>query len=91
MSRIQIERSIGAERQTELGISAWPIWEKSISSFPWRYDCAETCYLLEGEVIVTPVDGEAVTISAGDLATFPAGMRCTWQITAPLKKHYQFD
>lgn len=91
MPRIQIERVISAERQTELGISAWPIWEKNISTFPWTYDCSETCYLIEGEVIVTPKGGDPVTISAGDLATFPAGMSCTWQITAPLRKHYFFD
>jgi uncharacterized cupin superfamily protein len=91
MPRIQIERAISAERQAELGVKHWPIWEKSISTFPWTYDCAETCYLLEGEVIVTPKGGEPVTISAGDLATFPAAMSCTWQITANLKKHYFFD
>lgn len=91
MPRIQIERAITAERQRELNLAHWPIWEKNISTFPWTYDCSETCYLLEGEVIVTPVNGEPVTLNAGDLATFPAGMRCTWQITAPLKKHYHFE
>ena len=90
MPRIQIERAISAERQAELGLLHWPIWEKSISTFPWTYDSAETCYLLEGEVIVTPKGGEPVTLSAGDLATFPANMSCTWQITANLRKHYFF-
>ncbi|WP_028448567.1 cupin domain-containing protein [Chitinibacter tainanensis] len=90
MSRIQLERQISAARQAELGLDRWPIWEKGIATFPWTYDASETCYLLEGEVVVTPQGGEPVTISAGDLATFPAGMRCTWQITTPLRKHYQF-
>ncbi|QLG87211.1 cupin domain-containing protein [Chitinibacter bivalviorum] len=91
MSRIQIERAISQQQQEELGIPRWPIWEKAISTFPWTYDSSETCYLSAGEVIVTPKGGEPVTISAGDLATFPAGMSCTWQITADLKKHYFFD
>ncbi|WP_198314561.1 cupin domain-containing protein [Chitinibacter sp. GC72] len=51
----------------------------------------KTSLHIKGEVIVTPSGGEPVTIYAGDLATFPAGMSCTWQITAPLRKHYQFN
>ncbi|WP_348944280.1 cupin domain-containing protein [Chitinibacter sp. FCG-7] len=90
MHRIHIERAISAERQTELGIKRWPVWEKEVSTFPWTYDCSETCWLIEGEVIVTPNGGKPVTMYAGDLATFPAGMSCTWQITAPLRKHFQF-
>ncbi|WP_410497618.1 cupin domain-containing protein [Chitinibacter sp. S2-10] len=90
MLHIQIERTISAERQLELGIHNWPFWEKNISSFPWTYDCLETCYLIEGEVIVTPKGGESVTIHAGDLATFPAGMSCTWQVTKNLRKYYCF-
>ncbi|WP_373974837.1 cupin domain-containing protein [Chitinibacter sp. SCUT-21] len=91
MPRIQIERAISAERQAELGTHHWPVWEKNISTFPWTYDCSETCLLIEGEVIVTPEGGEPVTLHTGDLATFPAGMSCTWQITANLRKHYFFE
>jgi uncharacterized protein len=29
-------------------------------------------------------------VGAGALVTFPAGMSCTWNITAPVKKHYRF-
>jgi uncharacterized cupin superfamily protein len=91
MTSIHIERNISTERQAELGISSWPIWEKEISTFPWIYDATETCYLIAGEVTVTPENGAAVTIHAGDLAIFPIGMRCRWQITADLRKHYFFD
>jgi uncharacterized protein len=91
MHTIHIERAISAERQAELNVSAWPVWEKATSSFPWTYDSSETCYLLAGEVTVTPNNGAAVTLQAGDLATFPAGMQCTWQITSDLRKHYRFD
>ena len=40
------------------------------------------------EEIVTPLGGEPVTIRAYDLVNFSAGLRCTWQVTAPITKHY---
>lgn len=29
-------------------------------------------------------------IKAGDMATFPAGMSCTWAVHEPIHKHYKF-
>lgn len=74
----------------EMDIPNWPIWEKEESSFPWTYDMKEVCYILEGEVTVTPNGGEPVTIKAGDLVTFPNGMSCHWDISQAIRKHYQF-
>ena len=74
----------------EMGVSQWPIWTKEISEFPWFYDSNEVCYLLEGEAIVTPDQGEAVTILAGDLVRFDQGLSCTWKIVDPVRKHYNF-
>ena len=73
-----------------LGVENWPIWEKEVSTFPWEYDADETCYILEGRVTITPEGGEPVEIEAGDLVTFPKGMRCTWTIHEPVRKHYRF-
>ncbi len=87
---IRVERSIDAARRQSLGVAGWPVWEKEVSRFPWYYDSPETCLLIEGEVIVTPQGGAPVTLSAGDLARFPAGMQCEWQITRALRKHYRF-
>jgi hypothetical protein len=89
--KIRVERNPTQERLTALGVESWPIWSKEISTFPWTYDSTETCYFLEGEVIVTPDGGEPVQIGKGDLVTFPVGMACTWDIRRPVKKHYQFD
>lgn len=63
---------------------------KEVSVFPWIYDEREMCYLLEGEVIVTPEGGAPVRIGKGDLVTFPAGMSCTWDIRVAVRKHYRF-
>lgn len=87
---IKIEHQPTPERLEQLGVSGWPIWTKEVSEFPWTYDETETCYLLAGEVIVTPDQGEAVQFGQGDLVTFPAGMSCTWKIIKAVKKHYCF-
>ncbi len=87
---IRIERQPSQERLKQLGVSNWSIWTKEVSEFPWIYDEQETCYFLEGDVIVTPDNGEPVEMGKGDLVTFPAGMSCTWKIKSDVRKHYQF-
>ena len=78
MSQIKVERQPSPERLQELGVKTWPIWTKEASEFPWTYDESETCYFLEGEVMVTCPDGETASVGQGDLVTFPQGMSCTW-------------
>ncbi|MEW6444772.1 MAG: cupin domain-containing protein [Pseudomonadota bacterium] len=89
-ARITIRRPDEAELQ-RLGIEHWPIWSKGPSIFPWSYDTRETSYIVEGRVIVTPDGGEPLEIGVGDLASFPAGLSCTWDIREPLRKHYHID
>ena len=74
-----------------LGVYDWPIWEKEVSEFPWKYDREETCYILRGQFTVTPGGGgEPQQFGRGDLITFPAGLCCTWKITKAVEKHYTF-
>ena len=74
-----------------MGVESWGVWEKEISEFPWTYDAEETCYFLEGEVVVTPEGGEPVSMGEGDMVTFPVGMVCRWDITLPVKKYFSFS
>jgi uncharacterized cupin superfamily protein len=89
MAEIKVERNPDRKRLEELGVFRWPIWEKEESEFLWHYDEPETCYFLEGEVVVTPREGEPVRLQAGDLVTFPAGLSCTWKILKKVRKHYR--
>ncbi len=89
MTRIIVEHAPNAARLKELGVSNWPTWSKEVSVFPWTYDESEVAYVLEGEVVVTPDEGEPVKFGPGDLVTFPAGLSCTWEVRKPLRKHYQ--
>ncbi|WP_375510479.1 cupin domain-containing protein [uncultured Nostoc sp.] len=88
---IKIEHQPKPERLNELGVSKWEIWKKEVSKFPWTYDSQETCYFLEGDVVVTADGEQPVQMGKSDLVTFPAGMSCTWEITRDVKKHYYFD
>lgn len=90
-AEISIESEPSRDRLDALGVFSWPIWTKEASTFPWTYDASETCYLLEGEVTVTPEKGTPVSFDKGNLVTFPAGMSCTWEIHAAVKKHYSFE
>jgi uncharacterized cupin superfamily protein len=88
---IKIEHQPSQELLHQLGVFKWEIWQKEVSIFPWTYDTQETCYFLEGDVIVTPDGAQPVQMGKGDLVTFPSGMSCTWEIRSDVKKHYSFD
>ena len=90
MSEIKVEHNPSEDRLKELGVREWPVWEKEASEFPWSYGEKETCYILEGDVEVTPDGGAPVQMGAGDLVTFPQGMSCTWKIRKDVRKHYTF-
>ncbi len=78
------------EKLEKLNVRSWPVWEKEVSEFPWFYDEKEICYILEGEVIVTPDNGTPVSFGQGDMVIFDEGLRCTWKINKSIRKHYQF-
>jgi len=90
MSEIKVVRNAEENQLEKMGVRNWPIWEKEASEFPWSYDQEETCYFLEGDVVVTPDGGEPVAMGQGDLVTFPKGMACTWDIRQAVRKHYTF-
>ncbi|MBL7073595.1 MAG: cupin domain-containing protein [Candidatus Omnitrophica bacterium] len=88
MAQIFIEKA-DEKKLEELNVDSWPIWEKETSKFEWSYDEKETCYILEGNATVCPEDGEFASFGAGDIVVFPAGMKCTWEITVPIRKRYK--
>ena len=89
-SAITVTSKPDAAQLRSLGVSSWPIWTCGVSTFPWTYNEQETCLLLEGDVTVTPDDGEPVRFGAGDLVVFASGLSCTWEVHVPVRKHYRF-
>ena len=89
MDGIKVEK-IAEEKLKEMGVFAWPIWEKEVSRFDWHYDSIEMCHILRGKVSVETKDGKKISFGAGDFVTFPKGLDCVWDIKEPVRKHYNF-
>lgn len=87
MSKIEVKEPSDEEKKKA---EKWGIWEKEPSTFDWYYDTPETCYILEGEVVVETEDGEKVKIKAGDFVRFPKGLKCVWDVKKKIRKHYTF-
>lgn len=84
-----IVKHLSEDEINKMGILTWPVWEKEISKFDWKYDSDEECLILEGEVVVETDEGE-VHIKKGDFVTFKDGLSCTWDVKKGIKKHYNF-
>ncbi|OHB58148.1 MAG: hypothetical protein A2Y12_07745 [Planctomycetes bacterium GWF2_42_9] len=70
----------------------WPIWTCGKSTFDWDYTQTETCLILEGQVTVKDRPGNGqVSFQAGDLVIFPTGLKCTWEVSEAVRKHYNFE
>ena len=75
----------------------WTAWTYSTvsvldpKSFPWTYGATEQCYVTSGSATVTPDGGgEPIVLEAGVMATFPAGMSCTWEVPDRITKRFIF-
>ncbi|CAN0500180.1 unnamed protein product [Ectocarpus sp. 12 AP-2014] len=103
MEQIKVTKNPSEKEIKALGARSWPTWGCGVSKFPWTYEAThpapppppqgtEICLILEGDVTVTPDDDrDTVEIGVGDLCVFPDGMNCTWDVRAPVKKHYKFE
>lgn len=88
---IIVEKNPDQARLETLGVSKWPTWQKEVSVFPWTFPEEEIAYILEGECVITPEGGAPVSFGKGDLVTFPAGMKASWEVKQALHKHYHLD
>lgn len=95
MSNIIVSKASQQELD-QLNISKWPTWQKEVSVFDWNFPEQEIAYIIAGECVVTPVDGQGklgvpVSFTAGDLVTFPEGLSVKWEVKKALHKHYKLD
>lgn len=75
----------------KLGCKSWGKWGCEASKFPWTYDDDEVCLILQGEFTVKDdKSGEVLEVREGDVAYFPKGMSCTWDVTKAVDKHFKF-
>lgn len=86
---VKVEK-INEDELTKKNVFSWPIWQKEVSDFEWYYDSSEQFYVLEGKVEVDTDDGQKIVFGKGDFVTFPKGVKCTWHVKEPIRKHYNF-
>lgn len=89
MSKV-IVKKLSEEEKKELDVKSWPIWEKEISRFSWTYSGDEQCLILDGKFSVE-TDERIYHIEPGDFVVFKDGLSCVWDISIPVKKHYNFS
>lgn len=87
-AKIKVEKPSPA---VDAEMKACPTWSCGVGVFDWHYEQSEVCLLTEGHVQVTVQGGETVSFAAGDLVTFPQGLMCTWDVRAPVRKHFRFE
>ena len=90
-TQIMVEHHPAQSRLDTLNVSKWPTWQKEVSTFDWTFHEQEIAYILEGECIITPIGGAPISFGKGDLVTFAAGVKASWQVIKPLHKHYLLD
>ena len=90
-TQIMVENSPAQSHLDTLNVTKWPTWQKEVSIFDWTFHEQEIAYILEGNCVITPTGGAPVSFGKGDLVTFPAGLKASWQVVQPLHKHYQLD
>jgi uncharacterized cupin superfamily protein len=91
MHNIIVEKKPKQSKLDTLGVAKWPTWQKEVSVFSWVFPEQEIAYILEGECVITPEGGKPVKFGKGDLVTFPAGLKASWEVKKPLHKHYKLD
>ncbi len=65
------------------------VWEAEPGLSRWEFlERGEVIHVLEGRMVVTEDDGEAVTVEAGNAAVFPIGWRGTWEIQERIRKFF---
>jgi uncharacterized cupin superfamily protein len=64
------------------------LWTHEPASFPYVFPGDETFHVLEGELTIEVDGGDSVTLTPGDIASFPKGQSSTWHITKPFKKFF---
>ena len=84
----------GGDPQASLAILAYSddratstmLWECTAGLFTWRYNCDETIYFLDGEVMISVGGKPARRYGAGDAIHFSRGAVATWEVKGFIRK-----
>jgi len=88
VSEIKVIRQVSSNWLNQEGILQWPLFEESDGSFPCYYYTDESCYVLEGEVLVTISGDDEITLCTGDFITLPKDRASFWEVLKPFRGHF---
>jgi len=63
-------------------------WEATPGTYHAIYKEYEFVHLLEGHIIITPDDGDPVSVKAGDTFVVESNFSGTWQIIEDVRKYF---
>jgi uncharacterized cupin superfamily protein len=63
-------------------------WEATVGTYHATYTSFEFVHMIEGKVVITPDDGEAYTVNAGDAFVVEKDFKGTWKIEEKVLKHF---
>jgi uncharacterized cupin superfamily protein len=63
-------------------------WEGTPGKVKVEYTEWEFCHLIDGEVVLTNMEGRCWRLKAGDGFIVPPGFKGTWETVRPARKHY---
>ncbi|NQU17713.1 MAG: DUF861 domain-containing protein [Candidatus Saganbacteria bacterium] len=90
MQKTKVEKAT-PEKLAHLDIGDWSPWSCEPKEFEWEYPEEEKALIKKGKAIVTEESGQKVEINAGDLVTFPLGLKCHWRVLEKIEKVYHLD
>jgi hypothetical protein len=61
---------------------------RPVEPIRWTMPAKETFYVLEGSARIEIAGGPTLEVTAGDMATIPAGAETTWHLTTPFQDFY---
>ena len=64
------------------------LWTCEPGEFDWSYTWDEFVYVFEGEVTITEEGGKSYTVSPGDMAHFPLGLKAHWKVVKAVRKFF---
>ncbi|MCV6639458.1 cupin domain-containing protein [Candidatus Albibeggiatoa sp. nov. NOAA] len=91
MEQVTVEHNPAFAKLEQMAVYEWNIKKQKVSQFDWKYEQKTTYYLLDGEATIDIENQGTITVTAGDLVIFPAGIVCHWNVTQDIEKHFKYE
>jgi uncharacterized cupin superfamily protein len=63
-------------------------WRAEPMTINYTFEGDETFQVMRGRVRIEPEGGQPAELSAGDVASFPKGLKAVWRVQEPFQKFF---